>query len=75
MNFAMVTYKIDAILKKVEQHQHIRSYGIAEELRIYYKTISTNLKKGKTINFDLFCQQLMRLKQEEMKKQPELFNR
>ncbi|GBP31359.1 Leucine-rich repeat and calponin homology domain-containing protein 3 [Eumeta japonica] len=33
------------------------------------------LSSGKTINSDLYCQQLMRLKQEVKKKRPELINR
>ncbi|GBP44598.1 Dolichyl-diphosphooligosaccharide--protein glycosyltransferase subunit 2 [Eumeta japonica] len=72
------------ILKKVEQDQHISSYDIAEELAT---TVLTHLIKGwdwkdiihyellppgKAINSDLYCQQLMKLKQELEKKRLEL---
>ncbi|GBP76075.1 hypothetical protein EVAR_46943_1 [Eumeta japonica] len=38
----------------------------------YYKEL---LPPGKTMDSDLYCQQLMRLKQEVEKKRPELINR
>ncbi|GBP34287.1 hypothetical protein EVAR_13426_1 [Eumeta japonica] len=38
--------KVDAILEKVNQDQHISSYDIAEELGIYHKTHLTHLKKS-----------------------------
>ncbi|GBP41820.1 Histone-lysine N-methyltransferase SETMAR [Eumeta japonica] len=38
--------KIDAILEKVKQDQHISSYDIAEELGIDHKTVVTHLKEA-----------------------------
>ncbi|GBP29068.1 Solute carrier organic anion transporter family member 4C1 [Eumeta japonica] len=40
-----VTYKVDAILEKVEQDQHISSYRNAEELGNDYKTVLIHFKK------------------------------
>ncbi|GBP87415.1 Histone-lysine N-methyltransferase SETMAR [Eumeta japonica] len=40
-----VTDKVNAILEKVDQDQHIISYEITEELRIHHKTILTRVKK------------------------------
>ncbi|GBP71537.1 Histone-lysine N-methyltransferase SETMAR [Eumeta japonica] len=41
-----VTYKVDAILEKVEQDQYISSYDIAEELAIDHITVLTHLEKA-----------------------------
>ncbi|GBP87239.1 hypothetical protein EVAR_102493_1 [Eumeta japonica] len=40
-----VTDKADAILEKLEQGHQIRSYDIAEELRIDHRTVLAHLKK------------------------------
>ncbi|GBP97682.1 hypothetical protein EVAR_90836_1 [Eumeta japonica] len=41
-----VTDKADAILEKLEQGHQIRSYDIAEELRIDHRTVLAHLKKA-----------------------------
>ncbi|GBP73835.1 Histone-lysine N-methyltransferase SETMAR [Eumeta japonica] len=43
----LVTDEVDAILEKVEQDQHTRSYDIAEELGIDHTTVLTRLKKAR----------------------------
>ncbi|GBP74408.1 Histone-lysine N-methyltransferase SETMAR [Eumeta japonica] len=73
-----VTDKVDAILEKAEQ-------DVVEELGIDHKIDLTRFKKGiihyellapgKTISSNLYCQQLMRLKQEVEKKRSKLINR
>ncbi|GBP39353.1 Histone-lysine N-methyltransferase SETMAR [Eumeta japonica] len=45
--------KVDAVLKKLEQGQHISSNNVAEELGINHKTVLIHLKKaGYTKKFD-----------------------
>ncbi|GBP95746.1 Histone-lysine N-methyltransferase SETMAR [Eumeta japonica] len=73
-----VTDKVDAILDIVEQDHYISSYDIPENLSVDHKTglfIVSFLPLGKTINWDVFCQQLFRLKREVEKKRTELMNR
>ncbi|GBP71778.1 Histone-lysine N-methyltransferase SETMAR [Eumeta japonica] len=41
--FDTLTYKVNAILEKLKQDWHIRSYDITEELKINHKTVSTHM--------------------------------
>ncbi|GFV81756.1 histone-lysine N-methyltransferase SETMAR [Trichonephila clavipes] len=70
-----VIENVDKITEMVEIDRHVSSRSIAQKLKIDHKAVINHLRKGQTLNSDLYCQQLDRLKQATEQKRPELANR
>ncbi|GFU30261.1 mariner Mos1 transposase [Trichonephila clavipes] len=81
---------VDIITEIIEVDRHVSSRSLAQELKIDHKTVLSHLRKvafkkephvwellphGQTLNSDIYCQQLDRLKLAIDQKLPELSNR
>ncbi|GFV51314.1 histone-lysine N-methyltransferase SETMAR [Trichonephila clavipes] len=74
-----VIENVDKIKEIIEIDRHVSSRSIAQELKIDHNIVLRHLCKllpyGQTLNSDIYCQQLDRLKLATDQKQAELANR